>query len=112
MAECRYMPDWHEIAVYYDDLIAGFSVYCLDPDDNEYWISAFMIDEKYQHKGYGRAALKELILLIIKKRNRNKIYIGHRPENVIASHLYESSGFVDTGRRYGGEIIRCLEIKV
>lgn len=110
MAECRYMSQWHELAITCEDNIIGFTVYGLDPDNNEYWIIAFLIDKEYQGRGYGKEAVKALIALIKNRHNPSKVYIGHRPNNEIASNLYESLGFTDTGERHGGEIIRCLQI--
>jgi len=53
-----------------------------------------MIDEKHQGKGYGKAALKELIQMM-SQSHCTRIMIGHRP---ISEEVIE------------GEIIRLLQI--
>ncbi len=107
LAECRYMSDWHEYAIYNDDELIGFTVYGFDPDVNEYEIYAVMIDKSHQGKGYGKTAMYRLIEKIKTKHNRSKLYICHREANIVAAKLYESLDFKDTGIRYNGEIIRC-----
>jgi diamine N-acetyltransferase len=104
MAESKYNSDLKELAVYYQDEIVGFCVYGIDPDDGNPWIIALMIDKKYQGKGFGRETVKELINLIWKNCDCNKIIIGHRPNNVIAEKLYESLGFERTGQIIDGEL--------
>ncbi|MBN2353579.1 MAG: GNAT family N-acetyltransferase [Spirochaetales bacterium] len=110
MAICRYRDNHFENAIYNDDELVGFSVWAFDKENNEYWIAAVMIDEKHQKKGYGKQAVNELIKIISKNENCDKIFLGHRPDNSIASHFYEAMGFVDTGRREDGEVIRCLTL--
>ena len=110
LAECRYMNDWHELAVYNDGNMIGFAVYGLDEDNNEYWICAIMIDKDHQGRGLGKAATRQIIEIVKSRHGRSKLYIGHRKENLAASSLYESLGFRDTGERYDGEIIRCKEV--
>ena len=108
MAESKYNGDFKELAVYHQDEIVGFCVYGIDPDDGSPWIIALMIDKKYQGKGFGRETVKELVNLIWKNCDCNRIIIGHRPSNEIAGKLYESLGFERTGQIIDGEIIRCL----
>jgi len=102
-AYCGYTP----LAMYVDEQLVGFAVYAIDPDDGSYWIIAFMIDHKFQHKGYGRSGMEELICYIKDKHACNKIVLGHRPENQRASNLYASLGFVEVGHD-DREVVREL----
>lgn len=102
-AYCGFTP----LALYADEQLVGFAVYAVDPDDGSFWIMAYMIDHKFQHKGLGRSGLKELIRYIKEKHDCHKIVLGHRPENKRASNLYASLGFVEV-RRDEREIIREL----
>ena len=110
LAECRYMNNWYEYAIYNDDKMIGFTVFGFDEDLNEYEICAFMIDKKYQGNGYGKDALNQLLDIIKTTHNRNKVYIFNYEGNFIASKFYESSGFFDTGERFNGKIIRCKDL--
>ncbi len=49
------------MAIYATDLLVGFLMYGVDPDDGEYWLITLLIDEKYQWNGYARSAIQELI---------------------------------------------------
>lgn len=104
-AYCGYTP----LAMYADEQLAGYTIYTVDPDDGSYWIMAFMIDHKFQHKGLGRSGMKKLIAYIQQKHACSKIVLGHRPENTRAANLYASLGFIETGREEH-EVIRELRL--
>jgi len=79
-------------AIYNDDNMVGFIMYARDPDDGIYYINRFMIDSKYQRKGYGRVAM-QLILEQLKTEGVTTLDILHRPDNKVAIKLYQSFGF-------------------
>lgn len=106
LAESAYCG-YTSLAMYVDEQLVGFTVYAIDPDDGNYWIMAYMIDHKFQHKGFGRSGMKELIRYIKEKHNCNKIVLGHRSENQRASNLYVSLGFIEVSRDER-EVIREL----
>ena len=54
-------PSFVPMAIYATDLLVGFLMYGVDPDDGEYWLITLLIDEKYQWNGYARPAIQELI---------------------------------------------------
>ena len=62
-----------------------------------YYIWRFMIDKRYQGKGYGKEALKQAIDFI--KRGpcgkADRCWLSYEPENEIARKLYLSSGFIE-----------------
>lgn len=86
------------LALYADEELVGFSVYAVDPEDGSYWIMAFMIDQKYQNRGFGRTGMDALIRTIKAEHHCDRIVIGHRIENERASNLYTSLGFVGMSR--------------
>ena len=61
-----------------------------------YTLWKFMIDQRYQNKGYGRQALLQGLDFIKEKFNPDRIYTGVALGNHVAKELYESVGFVDT----------------
>ena len=87
----------------------GIVAYGIDPDIQTPWITTVMIDQKYQRKGYGREAVKQLTDLIMTRHQCKKIIIGHRPENDVAAKLYDSLGFHEIDRN-DEEIVRCLQL--
>ncbi|MBO4837884.1 MAG: GNAT family N-acetyltransferase [Lachnospiraceae bacterium] len=64
---------------------------------NSYLIWRFMVDEKYLHQGYGKAAMK-LILDFIRTFPAGPAeycWITYEPENERARNLYRSFGFIE-----------------
>ncbi|MBP0990160.1 MAG: GNAT family N-acetyltransferase [Oscillospiraceae bacterium] len=62
---------------------------------NNYLIWRFMIDKKYQHKGYGKEAMK-LALEFIRTFPCGKAdycWLSYEPKNEVAKKLYASFGF-------------------
>ncbi len=74
-----------------------------------YNFSQLFIDERYQGKGYGRAAT-QLVLDTMKKDGRyKKVCLCYIEGNEAAKRLYESFGFCEIDRD-GDEIIMELGI--
>lgn len=96
-------------AIYNDTYAVGFLMYCIDCDDNNYWIYRLMIDEKYQSNGYGKKAMEIIIERIKEDKSRNVIYISFEPENESARLLYEKLGFVSDNRIIEEELVYKLE---
>ena len=70
-----------------------------------------MIDKNHQKKGYGREAVK-LALNFIKTfpcGEAEYCWLSYEPENEVASRLYRSFGFVETGEMDGEELIAILK---
>lgn len=105
LAQAKAYPECVCLAIYCDDVLVGFTMYCMDFDDKEYWIYRLMIDEKFQGKGYGKAAMEELIDRIKQDRAHHVIYLSFEPENERAKRLYEKLGFVADGRVIDGEVV-------
>lgn len=64
---------------------------------NQYTVWQFLIDERYQHKGYGTAALRLGIQFLIDRFHVREIYLGVNFQDTAAQNLYRSHGFVETG---------------
>ena len=111
LAQAYAMPECRPLAVYEGMEPVGFVMYALDADDQEYWIYRFMIDRRFQRRGYGRQALRLLIERIrAEAPDRRALYISCEPENAAALALYTSFGFVPDGRVVDGETVLRLAI--
>jgi diamine N-acetyltransferase len=91
-----------------DSQIIGFFYLSYTPDSTDnYWISGFQIDKKYQGKGYGFLALKEKIDFIKETHIRCKVIsLTIEKNNTHARRLYEKVGFINQDRENeSGEII-------
>ncbi|TPV42221.1 GNAT family N-acetyltransferase [Bacillus dicomae] len=104
----EYIP----FAIYDGDLIVGFIMHAVVRETtNMYWINGFIIDQKQQGKGYGKAALQESIYLI---KNTFKvckeIRLTVHKDNISAKKLYERYGFQSLGHDYDGEQVYHLYV--
>ena len=78
------------------------------------FILRLMIGEKFQRKGYGRAAMLEVIRRLKLHPEVERIATSHVRENETAARLYEGLGFVEwehelRGEEYSGERYLILE---
>ena len=70
-----------------------------------YCLWRFMIDKRYQRKGYGRKAM-QLALDYIRTfpcGPAESIWLSYEPENEVAKKLYSSFGFVEFPEFYNGK---------
>ena len=102
-------------AIYNDDAVVGFILLGYDDDwtgyEHDAWLKSdvykkwegrkyyyvwrFMVDEKYQNKGYGREALEKAIAFLKTRPCGDARYIilSYERENTVAKKLYASLGF-------------------
>jgi diamine N-acetyltransferase len=112
LAESKYEPDCVPLAVYDGETMVGFIMYA--PEDyglaKILYIARLMIDQRYQGKGYGRAAMEALLERLKSLPGYTAILISFVPENAAAKHLYASLGFQDTGEIDDGEVVYRLPL--
>lgn len=108
--------------IYHGDTPVGFLMIGFDVDDafenppkiayGNYSIWRLMIDQRYQHCGFGRAAV-QLALDWIRTFPCGKAeycYLSYEPDNENAKKLYASFGFVPNGEMDGDEIVAALPL--
>ncbi|WP_366289845.1 GNAT family N-acetyltransferase [Paenibacillus sp. AN1007] len=98
-------------AIYNEEAMVGFIAMSYERDargDYFYDIYRFMIDKRYQKKGYGKQALTAAVE-ILKSQPQGKASVAkiiYTKDNVVAKKLYEAVGFIDTGKtNEDGDII-------
>ncbi|MCR1934154.1 GNAT family N-acetyltransferase [Clostridium tepidum] len=110
IVESKFIPQWHPKSIYCNNNLIGFAMYGYFQKENRLWLDRFMIDYRYQNKGYGKASLNLLINTILKEYNCNKIYLSIFKNNIEAMKLYKKFGFEFTGELdENGELIMVLE---
>ena len=101
-------------AIYAGEKIVGFCMLALDPEDenpvDRYCLWRFMIDKNEQGKGYGQAALYEIIKYF-KENDVDMIYLSTAPENEVGLHVYHKAGFRETGVIEDGEAVLMRTLK-
>ena len=97
-------------AVYNDAILVGFIMMGYYEVKSYYTLWKFMIDSRYQNKGYGRKALELGIKFLQDRFGVSEIYTGVVPGNNVAKKLYESVGFAETGLIELGMEEMCLTL--
>ncbi|QTD42986.1 GNAT family N-acetyltransferase [Sporosarcina sp. Te-1] len=101
-------------AIYAEEKMVGFIMMYYDTaEENEfgdeacYGILRFMIDRRYQGKGYGKAALAKALEYIktYPQGEAASVYISYEPTNDNAKNLYKSFRFYETGQEIEGETV-------
>ncbi|NFL54049.1 GNAT family N-acetyltransferase [Clostridium botulinum] len=111
LAEWKFVPDFHPKAIYDNNKLIGFAMYGYFEKETRLWLDRFMIDYKYQNKGYGKSSLELLISVMINEYKCNKIYLSTFKDNIGAIKLYEKFGFEFNGEfDENGELIMVLKV--
>lgn len=96
-------------AIYADDIMVGFIMLGYYEVKNQYTLWKFMIDERYQNRGYGRKALQLGMQYLIDQFQVKEVYTAYESSNRIARELYASFGFRETGEVAGQEVeMKCV----
>ena len=111
LAQAKAQPEMMPLAIYHEEEMVGFAMHCLDPDDGQYWIVRLMIARAQQSKGYGRAAMLELIDKIKRESDCAAILLSCVPDNGVAERLYLRLGFAKTGEVGEGENVMRLPLQ-
>ena len=100
--------------IYADERLVGFCMFAVNPEDDDeddrYYLWRFMIDKNEQGKGYGQAALAEIIRYS-KDLGADRILLSTEPENERGLHVYHKAGFEETGCIDDGEAVLRLWLK-
>jgi diamine N-acetyltransferase len=111
LAQAKVFAECIPLAIYAGERMIGFLMYEFAPDSSIPWIIRFMIDHKYQGRGYGRAALQEAIMLIEAQSERDNIKLRISPDNPAAERLFRSLGFEPTSESREGASVMCLHLQ-
>jgi diamine N-acetyltransferase len=97
-------------AIYDGSLMVGFIMLRFNKEYDNYFIWQFMIDEKYQSKGYGDQALVLAIEWMKKDSRCREIVTTYIVGNNKVKKLYEKHGFQQMGELADGEVDMVLHI--
>ncbi|MBQ3157790.1 MAG: GNAT family N-acetyltransferase [Clostridia bacterium] len=95
--------DVFPFAIYNDDEPVGFMLLDEDAEARCLIIWRIMFPAENQFKGYGTAAIREIIRLAKESGKYDFLLIDYAPDNHIAEHVYKKLGFKPTGKFEHGE---------
>lgn len=101
-----YREQCQPFGIYDEEVMVGYVMVIYDYDIPEYDLWHMMIDVSKQGRGYGRAALDQVLAYIRTKPfgASDRVTLTCNRENSRALRLYKSRGFVPTGAEYEEEI--------
>lgn len=74
-----------------------------------YDLQQFMIDARFQNRGYGTQALNEILNYLKKDGRFKRVEVCVNKHDDIAIHLYQKAGFTDTGY-IDDDLPECLNL--
>jgi diamine N-acetyltransferase len=112
---------WQPYAIYADAVMVGFVLYGCWPAEGVpahhtsaeagvHFILRFMIDARYQGRGYGRAGMAAVIARIRGEPGAHTIAISYNAGNPVMARLCQRVGFQPTGRLLDDEIEACISL--
>lgn len=105
IAQSMFESNWKSIALYDDEVLVGYAMFGSSTADQSVWLDRFMIDEKFQGKGYAKKFVEILIEELKKRYQCEHIYLSVVMENKVAISLYEKIGFRFTGEIDDTEVV-------
>jgi diamine N-acetyltransferase len=110
LALCCYGNEWHPLAICLDEQVIGFLMWAIDPADGSCWLGGVMVDRDMQRRGYGRRAIQAAISMLGEKVGTSNFALSYQPANLVAKHLYNELGFVETNEWEDDEIVARLSL--
>ena len=114
--------DVFTFGIYNDDAPVGFLMIGFDVNSDDegapkiakgnYNIWRFMIDKKFQGKGFGKKAMNLALEFVntFPCGTAKYCWLSYESDNDVARQLYKSFGFVETDEKDGEEIVAILEL--
>jgi diamine N-acetyltransferase len=109
-AEAMFEPKAWFRAVVADDVPVGFVMVSVDEDAPEYYLWRFMIDGRYQGRGYGRAAIQQLVAHVRTLPKATELLVSYVPAPGGPEPFYRGLGFEPTGEMDEDEVIARLRL--
>lgn len=109
LLQMHYDPDWDCRLIMEEDKAVGFVFYGYWREREKYLLCRFMIDRKYQGKGYGKRALPLAVEQIRRQYGCREVWLTVDDENERAVKLYTRFGFRRTDMMDEKERIYILE---
>lgn len=104
-----YYDDSRPFAIYADDVMVGYVLMYVGEENHQ--IINFMIDSRFQRRGYGLAAAKLCVEYLCKEYNASRISLPVDPENIAAQRLWSRIGFEMTDDMEDGYVFMRLYVQ-
>jgi diamine N-acetyltransferase len=111
IAQAHFYPEmaWFR-AIYAGETPVGFLMLADEAEKQEYFLWRFMIDARYQGRGYGRRALELLVEHVRTRPGAAALGVSYVPGEGSPGPFYHRFGFADTGEVDDGENVALLNL--
>lgn len=103
-----FYDDSRPFAIYAHGVMVGYVLMYVGEENHQ--IINFMIDSRFQRRGYGLAAAKLCVEYLCKEHKASRISLPVNPENIAAQRLWSSIGFEMTDDMEDGYVFMRLYI--
>lgn len=103
IAQAYFEPHAWFRAIYADETPVGFLMLYDNPDEAEYFLWRYMIDERYQKLGFGKQAMDLLVEYVRGRPGAKELTLSCHPEEQGPEPFYRHYGFTLTGRMLDNE---------
>jgi diamine N-acetyltransferase len=110
IAQAYFEPKAWFRAIYADETPVGFIMLYDDPGEPKYILWRFMIDARYQKRGFGRCALDLLIDYVQSRPGARELFLTCVPGQVGPQSFYRKYGFKSTGKMIGDEVEMRIDL--
>lgn len=97
-------------AIYAGETPVGFLMINDQPQKSDYFLWRYMIDARFQGKGFGRRAMELLIEHVKTRPNAVELKTSYVPGEGGPGPFYHKIGFVDTGEVLEEELVARLSL--
>lgn len=84
-------------AIYAKDDLVGFIMYDLDTEEQQVFVWRFLIDQRYQGKGYGRQTIETVLAMAKEQAKITKVVADYVDGNEPMKKILLDLGFEETG---------------
>ena len=110
IAQAYFEPKAWFRAIYVDDEPVGFIMLYDDAETPEYYLWRLLVGAEHQGKGYGRAAVEQLIDYVKSRPGGTSLRVSWVPHPDGPEHFYRGLGFTPTGKIHHGEVEALLPL--
>jgi diamine N-acetyltransferase len=111
LAQAHFSKEAWYRAIYADDTPVGFMMLYDDPVEPEYFLWRLMVDQRYQHMGFGRKAIELLIDYVKTRPGAAELKVSHGEGDGNPGLFYASLGFEYTGDKLDDELVMRLPLQ-
>jgi diamine N-acetyltransferase len=103
IAQAYFEPKAWFRAIYADETPVGFLMLYDNPEQSEYFLWRYMIDERYQKLGFGKIAMDLLVDYVRSRPGAKELALSCHPGEDGPEPFYRHYGFTLTGRMLDDE---------